>query len=146
MTKTAEEITVECPAPTYRFRVNIGAEQCWAGTVSGLDNMSGGYRDGMGGLSQHADGARPLSVTLSQLRIAANTRLSEWFGLQPGTADKRDITINLMGEKDNELFMTWAVMNAVPSAVSGIEWDATRSEMVISQVVLQCERVTMTAH
>ncbi len=138
MAKTTDEITVECPAPTYRFRVNVGAEQCWAGTVSGLDNTREWTSRGeMGGL---------LSVTLSQMRIATNSRLVEWLAGRPGAAEKRDITINLMGAKDNELFITWTVTNAFPSVASGFGVDANRNELVVSQVVLQCERVTMTAH
>lgn len=136
------------PIPTFRFLVTIDGVAIPFQEVSGLDTEYDAveYRNAnnpkfaavkMPGLKKTSD------ITLKKGVCKDDKVLLDYFAsVKMNTADRKTITIALVDEAGNLLFV-WTLHNAYPKKVTGASMNAKSSEVAIEEIVLAHEGLTM---
>jgi phage tail-like protein len=87
--------------------------------------------------------ARPVTVRLSRGLIGDST-LYEWLSTSiQGSADRRDLTIQLLAEDRRGVVQTWRLRRALPTTLEGPTLNAMSSEIAIERLVLVAEALTV---
>ncbi|ANS43230.1 phage tail protein [Serratia inhibens] len=145
MADSSDIIDATNPVPSFRFTVTIGDDVIRCSSVSGLDQQydSVDYRDGMGGLFR----AQLPSITLSQAVFPGECKFYEWLYNYANHSDgKKDISISLTDESGKVLYVTWNVFNCFPTGITGPSLDASSNEVVVKQITLNADRLTVECH
>ncbi len=149
MATTAEQMAVEYPIPSYRFRVSVGEEEIAFSNVSGLDIkfQTIEYKDGIGGWYQMPGQADPTNITLRKGIFKGQCKFYDWISsISLNTVEKKDLTISLTNESGSELLITWNVTDAFPTGLTAPSLDATSNEAAIEELSLLAKRVTVKCH
>ncbi|MBD2794012.1 phage tail protein [Xenorhabdus sp. 42] len=149
MSDEADFIASNYPVPVFRFIVNIGGDVIRCNSVGGLDQQfeTGEYRDGMGGIFRFITRQQLPSITLSQAVFLGKCKLYEWlYNYSNNTDGKKDISISLTDESGKVLYVTWNVVNAFPTGITGPNLDASSNEVAVKQITLNADRLTVTCH
>ncbi|OAQ23965.1 hypothetical protein K457DRAFT_882040 [Linnemannia elongata AG-77] len=142
-------MSVDYPIPTHRFRVSIDDEEAAFNSVSGLDvsHQTMEYRDGMGGWYQMPGQADAINITLKKGVFVGQSKLYDWISSISGNqVEKKDITISLMNESGDELFVTWNLVDAFPTRLTAPILDADSNEATIEELSLLVRRVNVKFH
>lgn len=136
------------PIPNFHFIVDFEGTRVAFQEVSGLETESDvmEYRNGnspafstvkMPGLKKYSD------ITLKKGMFKDDTSLFDYFAsVQMNTVARKIITISLLDEKDGVLFV-WTLNNAFPKKVTGASMNAQTNDVVIEEMVLAHEGLTM---
>ncbi|RAU29890.1 phage tail protein [Enterobacter sp. ECC-175] len=149
MADNVEIIDSTYPVLGFRFTVNIGGEVFRCSSVSGLDQQyeTADYWDGMGGLFRLLTRRQLTTVTLSQAVFPGQCQLYSWLYDYVNHADgKKDISISLTDESGKDLFITWNIVNAFPTGITGPSLDASSNEVAVKQITLNADRITIECH
>ncbi|KAG0074809.1 hypothetical protein BGZ90_010441 [Linnemannia elongata] len=132
-------MSVDYPIPTHRFRVSIDDEEAVFNSVSGLNvsHQTMEYRDGMRGWSQMPGQADAINITLKKGVFVGQSKLYDWISSISGNkVEKKDITISLMNESGDGLFITWNLVDAFPASLTAPNLDADSNEATIEELSL----------
>ena len=149
MAVDAKTMSSTYPIPTYRFLVMVGKDQMSFSSVSGLDQSVQlvKYQDGMGNIFQMPGQTDPLTVTLKRGMVLKHSQLYDWMNsISFNRVEKRDLSISLTDDTAKVLFVTWNVVNAFPTKLTGPSFDATSNEVAFEEVSLAADRVTWKFH
>ncbi|RQU52924.1 phage tail protein [Burkholderia cenocepacia] len=137
------------PLPTYRFTVSVGKDQMAFANVSGLEQSVEKiqYQDGMGGFYQMPGQVQPVTITLKRGIIPKQSQLYDWMNsISLNTVEKKDLSISLTDESGKTLLVTWNVVNAFPTKLTGPSMDAKGNEVALEELSLLADRVTINFH
>ncbi len=149
MALEAKAMATTYPIPTYRFLVTVGKEQMSFSTVSGLDQTVQlvKYQDGAGNLFQMPGQSDPLTIMLKRGIVLKQSQLYKWMNsISFNRVDKRDLSISLTNETGTDLLITWNVVNAFPTKLTGPSFDATSNEVAFEELSLAADRLTVEFH
>lgn len=81
MARTAAQTALDCPIPTYRFKVSIGADEMAFSAVSGLDIGFDTieYKDGSGHTCSMPGQRQTLTITLRRGVVKGRSQLYDWI-------------------------------------------------------------------
>ncbi|MEO1624803.1 MAG: phage tail protein [Bacteroidota bacterium] len=140
----------EYPLPKFHFQVD------WGGTKIGFTEVSGleveteviEYRDGaspeynkikMPGMQKYSD------ITFKRGTFKSDNEFYSWWNsVKLNTIERRDITISLLNENHEPVFV-WKVKNAWPSKVTATDLKSDANEAAIETMVLVHEGLTTEA-
>ncbi|HHV7521221.1 TPA: phage tail protein [Burkholderia orbicola] len=137
------------PIPAYRFVVAVGKDRMSFSSVSGLDQSVQlvTYRSGAGELIQMPGLVEPLTITLRRGLVQKQSQLYDWMNsISLKRVEKKDLSISLTDDAGTDLFVTWNVVNAFPTKLTGPSFDATSNEVAFEEVTLAADRVTCKFH
>ena len=135
------------PLPKFHFEVDWGGFRIGFTEVSGLavETEVIEYREGnspiyaktkMPGMQKYGN------ITLKRGTFTADNEYYEWWNsVKMNTIERRDIIIKLLNE-EHEPVMTWKVINAWPTKVSGSDLKADGNEVAIESIELAHEGLT----
>lgn len=143
------EIAATYPIPTYRFIVTVGDDAMAFSSASGLDIAFDTieYKDGVGGYYKMPGQRKASAITLSRGIMKGGSVLYAWISsISLNRVEKRNISISLTNETGSELFVTWNVANAFPTALGGPSLDASSNQVAIEQLSLMADYVSVQFH
>ena len=128
------------PVPKFYFRVKFG-EQAITGSfqeVSGLEapNLETEYRHGDS--NQFSNNRKPGNITLKKGFLGKDNFLQWYEVTKLNTLRKETVTIQLIDEKGNAA-MTWTLLNAWPTRISGPDLNSNTNEILIEVLELAHE-------
>ncbi len=98
----------------------------------------------MGGLFRLLNRAQAPTVPLSQCVLSGKSSLYEWLYNYSGSSEgKKDVTIQLTDESGKVVYVTWKLVNAFPTGITGPSLDASSNEVAIKQITLNGDRITV---
>jgi phage tail-like protein len=140
----------EYPLPKFHFQVEWGGTKIGFTEVTGLEVTTDviEYRDGvspefhkvkMPGMQKFSN------ITLKRGKFKSDNQFYEWWNTQQmNTVERRDITISLLNENHEPVFV-WKVKNAWPIKVNATDLKADGNEVAIETMELVHEGLTMEA-
>jgi phage tail-like protein len=140
----------EYPLPKFHFQVEWGGDKIGFTEVSGLEVTTDviEYRDGaspefhkikMAGMQKFSN------ITLKRGRFAKNNQFFAWWNQQQmNKPERRDITISLLNENHEPVFV-WKVKQAWPIKVNAGDLGADKNEVMIETIELVHEGLVMQA-
>ncbi|NMH66349.1 phage tail protein [Shewanella salipaludis] len=145
MSLSADQIAVNYPTPTYRFRVSVDREEMLFNAVSGLVHSyeTIEYKDGLGGQFQMPGQRGGINISLKRGVVRGQAQLYEWISsISLNQVEKKDISITLTNDAGTELLLTWNVVNAFPIKLTAPDFNASTNEFAIEQLDLVADRFT----
>jgi phage tail-like protein len=149
MPVSTDQIAVNYPIPTYRYKAIIGDEEMAFNMVSGLDMSFDTieYKDGIGNWYQMPGQRQALNITLSRGIVPGRSHLYDWINsISLNQVEKKDISISLTSESGSDLLVTWNIYNAFPTKLTAPSFDASSNEIAIEELNLLAERMTIEFH
>lgn len=149
MSLSADQIAVNYPIPTYRFRVSVGKEEMAFNAVSGLvvSYETIEYKDGLGGRFLMPGQRAAINITLKRGVVRGQAQFYEWINsISLNQVEKKDISISLTNEAGTGLFLTWNIVNAFPIKLTAPDFNASSNEIAIEQLDLVADRFTVKYH
>jgi len=141
----------EYPLPKFHFQVEWGGTKIGFTEVSGLEVTTDviEYRDGaspeyhkmkMPGMQKYSN------ITLKRGKFKGDNEFYQWWNsVQLNTIERRDITISLLNEMHEPVFV-WKIKNAWPIKVNATDLKADAgTEVAIETLELVHEGLTMEA-
>ncbi|MCA1791757.1 MAG: phage tail protein [Thioalkalivibrio sp.] len=143
----------DIPYGSFNFLVSLGdvdagSVQAGFSSVSGLDRSVGLLQYRAGNSKTNTPRlipgiARPVTVTLTRGLIGDGS-LHEWItGVIRGSAERRNVTIELLAENREGPVQLWRLENALPTALEGPRLDAMGQEVAVERLVLVAESVSV---
>lgn len=150
MTIDAKTMGSTYPIPTYRFLVSVhGLPAMSFSSASGLDLswQTVEYEDGQGGYFLMPGKIQRPTIELKRGIMPKQSQLYDWISQTSfNRIDKRDISISLTNETGSELLITWNVVNAFPTKLTGPSLDAKSNEVAMESLSLGADRLTIKFH
>lgn len=152
MALSQDEMKQMYPLPAYNYRVEIDGVAVGFSKASGLDvsyetttyKQSPTESGQVGPVVMHMPGQRSnATVTLERGLCAspAGVDLYEWIGKTQGNrTEKRDIHVRLLDE-NGEAVVSWRVVNAFPTKLTGPSFSADGNELAIESMELMADSV-----
>lgn len=143
----------EAPWPVPKFHFKVTLEEIGEiafQEISGLDTEVDiiEYRTDKSSVFSKVkmpDLKRSSDVTMRKGMFTADTALVEWMNqMQMNTIKRQTVTIKLLDEAHEVLF-TWTLTNAFPLKVTGTNFNAQNSEVVLEELVMAHEGISMEA-
>ncbi len=139
----------ERPYTAFNFLVSLegfdaGSAQAGFSEISGLDReiemleyRAGNDRTGSAQLIP----GRNKSVTVTLTRgLIGDATLHEWLtGVTNGSADRRNVRIELLAEDRSSVVQSWRLRNALPVAIHGPVLQAMGNDVAVERLVLMAE-------
>lgn len=154
MAYTVDDIKKNYPLPAYNYRVDINGESIAFSNVSGLslsfethtykESRTGGDVAGPKAMRMPAQQA-DVKITLKKGLVRAKSLpvLYNWIkSVQINQIDKKDITINLLDEKGDPVFI-WQVRDAFPTKLDAPAFDASSNDAAIETMELTADTIEM---
>lgn len=138
------------PLPKFHFQVQWGGTRIGFTEVTGLEVTTDviEYRDGaspeyhkikMPGMQKFSN------ITMKRGKFVSDNEFYNWWNtVQLNTIERRDLTISLLNEKHDPVFV-WKVKNAWPVKVNATDLKADGNEVAIETIEIAHEGVTMEA-
>lgn len=149
MSTTTEQIKNTYPLPGYRFIVSVGKDRMAFTSVSGLtmtyETLE--YKDGTGGHYQMPGPSQPLDITLKRGIVLKQGQLLAWFNsVSLNQVEKKDISISMTNAAGTDLYITWNIVNAFPTKLTGPNLDANGKDIAFEEMTLRADRLTVEFH
>jgi phage tail-like protein len=138
------------PLPKFYFSVRLGDDEARFQEVAGLDVEAKPieFRHGdspifapikMPGLGKVGN------VTLRKGVFAKDAKFREWFSeIERNTISRRTVIINLLDE-NGEPKMTWTLLNAGPTRITGTDLKSDGNEVAVESIELAYELMAVKA-
>lgn len=138
------------PLPKFHFQVEWGGARIGFTEVSGLEVTTEKieYRDGAS--PEYNKIMMPGMQTFGEITLKRGVFLGDndffdwWNTVALNTIERRDITISLLNEAHEPVFV-WKIKNAWPTKVTSTDLNSTGNEAAIETVVLCHEGLVMQA-
>ncbi|EDT41555.1 phage tail protein [Burkholderia ambifaria] len=135
------------PLVSHRFKVKLGKGKLEGrfSSVSGLDVKLEWikYQDGLGGRSTQPGQRDYPTLTLRRGIVPKQSELYDWLaGAAQAVYDKQDVEVSLLDAKD-DVKVTWVLLNAFPTQISGPSLDASGNEIAYEEVMLVGDSVSV---
>ncbi|MBQ4820705.1 phage tail protein [Aquimarina sp. MMG016] len=154
MALTKEQIATDYPLPIYNYRVDIDGVSFSFSKVSGLDlgfeaityKESHAASGKVGPNIMYMPGqiqAVNISLEKGYVKGKSIAVFYEWINsIELNRVDKKDIIVHLLDETGGTV-VSWKVIDAFPTKLTGPSFDASSSEVAIESMELMASRVTM---
>ena len=135
------------PVPSFYFAVTFGAQENVAKfqEVTGLDTeiQPFEYRKGQFSTVKTPGIPKTQHVTLKKGVLGKESDFYTWFNaIKTNTIKRETVTIQLMDERGNPT-MTWNLLNAWPTKISGTDLKEDSDETTIESLELVFEGLTI---
>jgi phage tail-like protein len=136
------------PVPKFHFKVKVGDQgemvfQEAAGLDTEYDPVDYRARAGNSMSSSSVPGLRkPREVTLKKGVLKEKALFDYFFQPRLNTIKRETVTIQLLDETNSPMF-TWTLQNTWPLKVTSTDLDPQHSEVVIDELVLSHEGLTL---
>ncbi|MGB3467402.1 MAG: phage tail protein [Cyclobacteriaceae bacterium] len=154
MALTKEQIRTDYPLPIYNYRVDIDGVSASFSKVSGLDLAfeTITYKESFATSGKSGPNIMYMPGQIQQVTITLEKGFVKgksipvfysWINdIQLNRIDKKDIVVHLLDETGNTV-VSWKVLDAFPTKLTGPSFDASSSEVAIESMELVALRVMM---
>lgn len=149
MSTTPEQVKNSYPLPGFRFIVSVGKDRMAFNSVSGLDLSfeTIEYKDGTGGHYQMPGQRQALDITLKRGIVLKQSQLFDWISsVSLNQIEKKDISISMTNAAGTDLYITWNVVNAFPTKLTGPSLDANGNDVALEEIVMRADRMSVEFH
>ena len=137
------------PIPKFHFTVDFEGDLMSCQEVTGLklstEQIEYRFGDDPTFIKKKLPGLKKFeNITLKKGVFTDDFRIYEWYNeVQVDPAQRKKVTISLLGDSPDEVIMTWEIENAFPISVSAPDLNAEGNEIAVETIELAHEGINL---
>lgn len=137
------------PIPKFHFTVDFEGDLMSCQEVTGLklstEQIEYRFGDDQTFTKKKIPGLKKYeNITIKKGVFTDDFRIYEWYNeVQADPAQRRKVTVSLLGDSPDEVIMTWEIENAFPISVSAPDLNAEGNELAVETLELAHEGISL---